>query len=249
MRRDEDFDISNSLQNFVDSIFGFLPQLLGALLLLLVGYIIAKTVQKVLTKVLVRARFDRALHVSPAGKFINRIVESPASLLGRIAFFVIMLLVISISVSTLDIQALNNIVDGIFSYIPKVIAAIAIFLVASAITAGAEVFIYKVLGNHPMTKVIGAVLPAITLSIAVFMILNQLEIATEIVNITYTAILGSLALGLALAFGLGGRDVAAQILSNAYDNAQAKKPMMKDAARTAKENSKQMAQDARDNAS
>lgn len=247
MRQDDGFDISNSLQNFVDSIFTFLPQLIGAILLLVIGYIVAKVVEKVIRKVLVRARFDRALHVSPAGKFINRIVESPAALVGRLAFFVIMLLAVSIAVSALNIPALNTIVEGVYSYIPKVIAAVAIFLVASAITAGAEVFVYKVLGNHPLTKIIGAVLPAITLSIAVFMILNQLEIATEIVNITYTAILGSISLGLALAFGLGGRDVAAQILSNAYDSAQASKPMLKDAARTAKANSRQSAQEARDN--
>lgn len=246
---DGGFDISNSLQNAADSFFGFLPQLIGALVLLIVGYFIAKTIEKVIRKLLVKARFDRALHVSPAGKFINRVVESPAALAGRIAFFAIFLLFISIAVTALNIPALDNIVNGIYSYLPNVIAAIVIFLVASAITAGAEVFIYKALGNHPLTKVIGAVLPAITLSIAAFMILNQLKIAPEIVTITYTAILGSLGLGLALAFGLGGRDVAAQILSNAYDSAQAKAPLVKDAARTAKANTQQMAQDARDKAS
>lgn len=245
---DEGFSIARSFEKALDSFFSFLPQLLGAFLLLLIGYFIAKVVQKVIRKVLVKARFDRALHVSPAGKFINRIVESPAALAGRIAFYLIFLLFISAAISALDIPALNTIVDGIYSYIPNVIAAIAIFLVASAITAGAEVFIYKVLGNHPITKVIGAVLPAITLSIAAFMILNQLKIAPEIVTITYTAILGALSLGLALAFGLGGRDVAAQILGNAYDNVQAKKPMMRDAARTAKANSQQMAEDAKNKA-
>ncbi len=243
--REGGFDIGQSLQNAVDSFFSFLPQLLGALVLLLIGYIIAKAVEKVIRKVLVKARFDRALHVSPAGKFINRIVESPASLAAHVAFYLIFLLFISIAISALDIAVLNTIVEGIYSYVPNVIAAIAIFLVASAIVAGGEVFIYKALGNHPMTKIVGAVLPAIVLSIAVFMILNQLNIAPEIVTITYTAILGAISLGLALAFGLGGRDVAAQILSNAYDSAQANKPMMKDAARTAKNNSRNMAEDAK----
>jgi hypothetical protein len=56
--------------------------------------------------------------------------------------------------------------------------------------------------------------------IAVFMILNQLRIAPEIVSITYAALLGSVALGSALAFGLGGRDVAARMLEDAYRKGQ-----------------------------
>lgn len=242
------FDAGQSFQNALDSFFSFLPQLLGALVLLLIGYIVAKAVEKVIRKVLVKARFDRALHVSPAGKFINRLVDSPAALAGKISFYLIFLLFISIAVTALDIPALTSIVEGIYSYIPNVIAAIAIFLVASAIVAGGEVFIYKALGNHPMTKIVGAVLPAIVFSIAAFMILNQLRIAPEIVTITYTAILGAISLGLALAFGLGGRDVAGQILSNAYDKTQQNKPMMRDAVRTAKANSRQMADDAKNKA-
>jgi hypothetical protein len=62
--------------------------------------------------------------------------------------------------------------------------------------------------------------PALALAIAVFMVLNQLQIATEIVTITYAALLGSLALGCALAFGLGGRDVASRMLEDAYRRGQ-----------------------------
>ena len=63
---------------------------------------------------------------------------------------------------------------------------------------------------------LAAALPALVIAIAVFMILNQLRIATEIVTITYAAVLGALALGMALAFGLGGRDVASRMLEDAY---------------------------------
>jgi hypothetical protein len=59
--------------------------------------------------------------------------------------------------------------------------------------------------------------------IAVFMILNQLKIAPEIVIITYAALLGSAALGMALAFGLGGRDVASRMLGELYDKGQQSK--------------------------
>ena len=81
--------------------------------------------------------------------------------------------------------------------------------------------------------------------IAVFMVLNQLHIAEAIVSITYTALLGSLALGLALAFGLGGRDVAGRMLEDAYDKGQDKKEQVKDDLDKGKERAQDKAQEAR----
>ena len=133
---------------------------------------------------------------------------------------------------------LNDIVHGIYAYIPNVIAAVIIFLVASAVSAGAASFVTRVMGKTPSAKLIATVVPAVTMSIAVFMILNQLRIAPEIVLITYAAIIGSVALGLALAFGLGGRDVAAQILGQAYEAGRRGADTVNRDARAAKGNAK-----------
>lgn len=216
------FHIQQSFQDAVDTIFGYLPQIIGAIILLVIGHFIAKLVENGLEVLLRRFRFDRSVHTSPASGFIARVVDSPTQLLARLAYWVVMLLFISFAVSALNIPLLNTIVLGIYGYIPRVIAAIIIFVIASAITAGAERFVQRVLGRGPMAQLVSAVLPAITMSIAVFMILNQLNIARDIVNITYAALMGSIALGLALAFGLGGRDVAGRILTQAYEATQKK---------------------------
>lgn len=218
----ERLHLQTSVQHGIDTFFGYVPQLIGALFILLLGHIIARLLQGLVRQVLVRVRLERALDISPAGRYVARFIDSPASFIARIVYWLVFLLFVSAAVSTLNIPALNVMVAGFYAYIPKIIAAALIFLVASAITAGAEKFIKRVLGSGPMVGLIGAILPAITMSIAVFMILNQLEIAKDIVNITYTAIMGSLALGLALAFGLGGRDVASRVLTQAYDSAQSK---------------------------
>ncbi|MNL77840.1 hypothetical protein D3C87_2041060 [compost metagenome] len=76
------------------------------------------------------------------------------------------------------------------------------------------------------------------MSLAVFMILNQLGVATDIVNILFTAIVGAIALGLALAFGLGGRDVAKGLLEQAADNARAKQDTIKQQVTQAAENAR-----------
>lgn len=206
---------------------------------------IASAVKRLTIKLLRKLRFERAITLSPAGNYVTRVIEHPTVFVGKFAYWVVFLAFVSFAISALNVPALSLIIAGIYKYLPNVLAAVLIFLVASAVTAGAEAFVQKVLSFSPLAKVIGAVIPAITMSIAVFMILNQLNIAKDIVNITYTAIMGSIALGLALAFGLGGRDVAAQILGNAYESAQSKKDDVKRDLRQASENTKREARRAR----
>jgi hypothetical protein len=81
-----------------------------------------------------------------------------------------------------------------------------------------------------------------------FMILNELQIAPEIVNITYTALIGSVALGMALAFGLGGREVAAKILDTAYETGRRNAVTIKSDVKRAAQNTKSDAERIKRNA-
>lgn len=215
-----DNNIEQSFENILSKIIEFLPNLIGALAILIIGYMIAKLLEKVTRKALNRARFDRAIHNSTAGNTISRVIESPSRLGGRVAFWLVFIGAISLAVSALDLPVLNDLLNSIYSYVPNVIAAVVIFLVASAVSAGAAAFVMRIMGRTALAKIIATVIPAIAMSLAVFMILSQLGIAKDIVNILFTAIVGALALGLALAFGLGGRDVARELLEQAVDSAR-----------------------------
>ncbi len=83
------------------------------------------------------------------------------------------------------------------------------------------------------------------MGIAIFVILNQLKIAPEIVQITYTALIGSVALGAALAFGLGGREVAGRMLDDAYQKGQENKDRVKQDLEKGKDRGRQQAQEAK----
>jgi hypothetical protein len=137
-------------------------------------------------------------------------------LLGTIAFWAILLGAISLAVSVLGIEALTDFVAAVYAYLPNVLAALLIFLVAGAIAAGIAALIGRTMGDTPTGKVLATVAPGLVMAIAIFMILDQLMIAETIVTITYAALIGALALAAALAFGLGGRDVASQMLGGAY---------------------------------
>lgn len=211
-----DINYEQAWQNSYDSVVGFLPQLFGALIILLIGYVVAKVIEAVVGRLLQAARFDSMLLQSPAGSMVERVFDSPTRFTSRLSFWLVFLGGVSLAISALEIEALNNFMGTIYGYLPHVVAAVVIFLVASAASAAAVAVINRVLGRTPLAKTVSTVAPALIMSIAVFMILNELMIATEIVMITYTAIIGAVALGLALAFGLGGRDVAARLLEQAY---------------------------------
>ena len=242
-------DFGRSFQDGLEGLFEYLPQLIGALLLLVVGYFIAVALKSVTRKALQRMRFDRALHTSPAGNVISRIVESPARFVGRIVFWLVFLGFISLAISALNLPALNNFIGAIYAYLPHVIAAVLIFLVASAISGMAVAFVQRVMGRTSLAKLIATVIPSLTMSIAVFMILQELMIAEGIVMITYTALIGAIALGLALAFGLGGREVAARLLEQAYDAGRMNADAAKRDISRAKVNTKREASRVRDDLS
>jgi hypothetical protein len=240
------FDIGQSLEDMVTKLFSFLPQIIGALIVLLVGYIIAKVLASIVRKALQKLRFDRAMHRSAAGDTISRIVESPSRFMSRIVFWLVYIGAISMAISVLNLPLLNDLLSSVYGYVPHIIASIVIFLVASAVSAGTAKFVQRVMGKTATASLITTVVPVLVLSVAAFMILNELQIATDIVNILFTAIVGALSLGLALAFGLGGRDVARQILDQAYESGKSNVSVAKADVQRAARNTKQEANNIKD---
>lgn len=209
--------INQSAQGAWNTFFAFLPQLLGAVVIFVIGWIVASGLKSLVTRLLRGARFDEALLQSSAGNFIARAFRSPSAFVGKVVYWLVWLGGLSLALSALQIDALNNFINGVYGYMPHVVAAVGIFLVAGFVSVAATSFVDRVMGNTPLAKTVAAVVPTLVMSIAVFMMLNELQIAPEIVNITYTALIGAVALGMALAFGLGGREVASQILGAAYE--------------------------------
>jgi hypothetical protein len=222
-------EISQSVQRAIDDLLGFLPRLIGFLIILLIGFLIAKALQKVISLALEKAGIDRALREGGSGAAVDRIAPDikPSALIGQVVFWFVFLGALSIAISSLGITALNNFLADVFAYLPNIVAAILIFVIASAVAGLLARVITRAMGDSPSGKVAASAVPALVMAIAVFMILNQLQIATAIVTITYAALMGAIALGMALAFGLGGRDVASRLLEDAYRRGQAERQRLR----------------------
>src|SRR5215203_2453590 len=243
-------NVSESLQQGLDSLIGFLPKLIGFLIILAIGWIIAKVVKGLLTKALQKVGLDRALHSGHAGQYVEKVApnSSPSALIGSIAYWFIFLGALAIAVSQLGIAALDNFVASIGAYLPNIIAAVLIFVIAGAIAAAVGGLVARTMGDTPTGKVVGSVVPLLVMAIATFMILDQLQIAPEIVTITYAALIGGVFLAMALAFGLGGREVAGRMLSDAYEKGQEERGQVRRDMEVGKERGKQDAQRAKDEA-
>jgi hypothetical protein len=240
--------VAQSLQQALNGLLGFIPRLLGFLVILIIGFFIARAVKALVTALLRKAKLDHALHSGQSGQYVTRISPeaSPAALIGSVVFWLIFLFVLTAAIGALRIPSVTAFMNQVLNYLPNVIAAVIIFVVAGAIATAVGGAVVKLMGDTPTGKVVGTAVPVLIMGIAVFMILNQLRIAPAIVQITYIALLGSVALGSALAFGLGGREVAGQMLTSAYEKGQQNAGRVKQDMQTGKQRGQQQADRAQD---
>jgi hypothetical protein len=237
--------IADSIQQGLDSLLGFIPNVIGFLLILVIGWFVAKAVKAAVTKLLEKVGVDRALHSSEAGTYVERLSPgaSPARLIATIAYWFVFLFVLSVAISALKIPALTGFLNDVQSYLPNIVVAVLIFVIAAVLAGAIGGAAHRLMGDTPTGRVVRAVAPTLILAIATFMVLNQLEIAPQIVTITYAALLGTLALAGGLAFGLGGREVAGDMLRSAYASGQRNAGQVKRDVQTGRERGEQAARE------
>lgn len=242
--------IANSLQRGLDSLIGFIPNLIGFLVILIVGFLIARIVKAVVAKLLEKVGVDRALHGSQAGQYVERVSPGahPSRLIGAIAFWFIFIYAIAAAVGALKIPALTNFMANVQNYLPNVVAAVLIFVIGAAIAGAVGGFADRLMGDTSTGRVARAVGPGLILAIVVFMVLTQLHIAPTIVTATYVALIGMLALAGALAFGLGGRELAADLLRDAYKSGRENQDQIKQDMQTGRDRAKAQADQLRSSA-
>ncbi len=237
-------DIAGSVEQGLNSLFEFLPNLIGFLLILIIGYIVARVLKAIVAKLLEKAGLDRRLHESDAKRYVDRVSPnaSPSNGIARVVFLLVFAFFVFSAIGQLGIPALTDFMNQVLAYLPNVIAAILIFVVAAIVAGAAGGGAAKLLGDTPTGKVVATAVPALVMTIAVFMILSQLGIAEEIVQIAFAATMAALALGLALAFGLGGRPVAERMLEDAYQKGQEQQDQVKQDAQLGRERAQRQAE-------
>jgi Conserved TM helix len=241
-------DIGNSLERFTDTLFEWLPRLAGALIILLITWIVARALSRIVRRLLTKADIDTKARARRTRPDMSRWIEKISIARGtaKIVSVLVWLAGISIAVSVLDVTVLNDGVAAVWGYIPHVIAALAILVVAALISGAVIAGVRRIAGDTALGEIAATAAPALILTIAVFMALVELEIATEIVAGAFYITLGAIALGAALAFGLGGRSAAQNMLDSALEKGRENAPRMKREMETVRERGRDEAQQAQE---
>ena len=242
--------IKQSLQNAFDAFFAFLPNLLGFLVLLIIGFIVAKVVAGIVRKILEKVGVDKHLQGAGQHNYVERFMPgaSVSNGVGRVVFWLVFIFFFFAAVGALKIPAVTTFMNQVLAYLPNIIVAIGIFVVAALVAGAVAGAVTKLMGDTPTGKIVATVVPSLVMVIALFMILEQLQIAPEIVRIAFGATMFAIALGLALAFGLGGRSVAQRLLEDAYTKGQQQRAQVASDIAAGKQRAQDAAQSAQSGA-
>lgn len=192
---------------------GYVPAMLGAFAILFVGYLIARLVQKGVAGALRRLHFNA---MAERGGVVRALEHSgspfnPTLVVANLAFWFVMFAVLLIAANALGLESLSQVLRELVSYIPSVIAAIVIVIVGIVLGGFVGGVILASAGAIEGGLTLARVGRSGVILLAVFMALQQLGVATDVVTTAVTIVFGAAALALALAFGLGNRDLAGEI--------------------------------------
>ena len=206
------------LQDALSTFFSYLPQLVGAIIILIVGYIIARVLQGVVTRVLRSIGFEGWMERGGIKQFFDRsqTTETPASVLGKLVFWFVFIIAITMAADALGIPQVSAVLAQLIAYIPSIIAAILILILAALLGN----FLAGVVRGATGSDLLGTIARYAIIVYAVFAALTQLGVAVELTAPTFLIVLGAVALALAIAFGLGGREVARDVIEKAYNRRQ-----------------------------
>lgn len=211
-------DIVKPVQDAMSAFLSYLPQLAGALVILLIGLIVAKLVGAAISGILGRVGFDRLMSRAGVTAFLQRTGTSltPSKVFGKIVFWFIFVITFTMFASALGVPQVSGFLNRMIGYIPRVFAAIAILFLAAVVANFLAALIRGATGNDVFAR-IGRYAVVVY---AVFAALTQLGIAVQLTANTLLIALAGAALAVGIAFGWGGRDVARRLVNRAFDSHQ-----------------------------
>src|SRR5918997_1043652 len=202
------------LQDALSAFFSYLPQLIGAIVILIVGYVVARVLQAIVGRVLQGIGFDRWMERGGLKQFFDRAEtnQTPVSILGALVFWFVFIIAITMAADALGIPQVSAVLTQLIAYIPSIIAAILILILAALLAN----FISGIVRGATGSDILSSIARYAIIVYAAFAALTQLGIAVQLTANTFLIVLGAVALAAALAFGLGSREVARDIVEKAY---------------------------------
>jgi hypothetical protein len=205
-----------------EQIGNVLPALVGAAVILLTGYFLAVQIQRWADDTLKRLDFNG---MASAGGLDQAVVRTgsrldPVRALTKLLFWLVMLVVILLASTALGLESINEMFGLMLAFIPTLMAAIVILILGIIVGEFVRGLIVASAGGLSGVPTVAKLAKGAVILISLFMALQQVGVAEEIVTAAFTLILGAAALAVGLAFGLGNRELAGEITRRWYEQGQ-----------------------------
>jgi hypothetical protein len=195
---------ATSVEQVLTNVVEFLPRLLAFLIILAVGWFVARALQRVISAVLTRVGFDRAVERGGIRRAMARTEYEASDVVARVVFYALLLFVLQLAFSVFGPNAISDLITDVIAYLPRLFVAIVIVVVAAAIAAAVRELIDVTIGGLEYGRLLANATAVVIVGIGVFAALSQLRIAPAIVNGLFYALLAIIVGVTVVAVGGGG---------------------------------------------
>jgi hypothetical protein len=217
--------------------FSAIPKILGFLLIVLVGWFVASLIDRALTALLRGVRFNELSDRAGFTDFIEKMgmKTDPAGMIGLVVKWFVRLIALAVAFDALGLPAVSDVLRQLLLWLPNVVVALVVLVIGGLAARALSNLVRGSAAEAGLSNAnfLAKISSAVVWAFAIVVAVNQIGIATELVNTLFMAIVGALALGLGLAFGLGGRETAGEIVRQWYSKAQDKSGQLREAAENA----------------
>jgi len=212
-----------SITNTLYTLLGAIPLIIGALVILIIGWLLSNALAGLTGRGLKAAGADRLLATHGADVYGDTIQRWPASRIGaEIVRWVTRLIFLNAAANVLGLTQISVLLNAIVLWLPNLLVAAVVLLVAPLIGRFVRGAIQVGAGEMGFSnaQVLGQLAYVAIMAMAVIVAINQIGIAANLVDTLFIGIVAALAIAFGLAFGLGGRDVAAQLTQQWYESSR-----------------------------
>lgn len=201
------------------------PLLIGFMLILLVGWLIASLLKRVLTRSLAFLKLDTLSGKIGFSKILEKaeIKYTSSEIIGDIIYWIVIFIALVTGVNALGLEV-SNVLEDLIGYIPNIVIAIFILILGMTVSTFLSNLVVTACANAGISqgRILGKIVSVTIIVFSVMVALGQLKIAAPIINSIITIVFASFGIAIGLAFGLGGKDLAAKLLNEVHDSLRKK---------------------------
>lgn len=210
--------VADPVKAMLIKIWSYVPTLVGAIVILIAGWMIAKLIEAVVVRVLKAIRLDVASDKAGVSNILaqGEIKLTLSEVLGAIVYWLVVFVVIATALNALNLTIAASLISRLVEYVPNIIAAVFALVLGSFLASFVASIVRTAASNAGMerAKLLAQVAQTVLIVFAVIIAIEQLNIATTLIALAVNVILASVGLGIALAFGLGCKDIAGKFISD-----------------------------------